>query len=303
MSQEEFFKALTPFNYNKPKDFQDYVEQHGDRIDTIFRVADTDGQGAISFTQFFFFVLMIQTSDRVIESEFKKAGGTMNMLQFSKNLTAHRRKTQFGKKHDMLKRDEEDFLDTNRKMCMKIFDKKTEIDCDHYQDLRDAIQEQLWHYEFHQYDTDKNDTISAVDFSHSLLVYFPFQHFQTYQDHILNGGLHGGLKHDRVTFEEFVAFQYFLKERDMIINYVSNHGLIDMDNLQRLAEEFSEKNYFCRTRGIKISKAQMDAFLCTMDLDGNQVLDQEEVIGILNKRKEIGSGSLGGAKGKGIGKK
>ena len=35
------------------------------------------------------------------------------------------------------------------------------------------------------------------------------------------------------------------------------------------------------------------AFLDAMDLDGNGVLDAEEVIGILKRKKDIGSGSLG----------
>lgn len=44
--------------------------------------------------------------------------------------------------------------------------------------------------------------------------------------------------------------------------------------------------------GAKIPDKMIHAFLCTLDLDGNHVLDTEEVIGILNKKKDIGSGSL-----------
>lgn len=46
-----------------------------------------------------------------------------------------------------------------------MFAGQSEIKVDYFQDLRDAIQETLWHYEFHQYDTDENDTISAYDFA------------------------------------------------------------------------------------------------------------------------------------------
>jgi len=78
----------------------------------------------------------------------------------------------------MLKREEEDFLDANRQITQKIFDGRTEIDVDYYLDLKDSIQELLWHYEFCQYDTntdtDQNDSITAFDFAQSLLVYFPF---------------------------------------------------------------------------------------------------------------------------------
>lgn len=293
MSIEEFFTALTPFNYHKRKDFHDYYEKNEERIDKVFRLVDCDKQGAVSFTQFFFFVLMYQTADSVIENEFRKAGGKMNMLQFSKNLTQHRKKTQFGKKHDMLKRDEDDFLETNRQMTQKIFNNKVEIDVDTYLDLKDSIQEMLWHYEFNQYDTDKKETISAFDFAQSLMVYFPYSTYQQYYDHIKHGhgdGEHNHLNHERVTFDEFVAFQYFMKERDLIINYVQRHGVIDQDKLQELADDFSQRNYFCKTKGVKISPHQIEAFLCAMDLDGNKVLDAEEVVGILNKRKTIGNG-------------
>lgn len=127
------------------------------------------------------------------------------MLQFSKNLTAHRKKTQFGKKHDMLKRDEEDFQNSNRQICQKIFNKELEIEVNRYLDLRDDIQQLLWHYEFHQYDTDENDgTISAFDFAQSLLVYFPFNSYEEYYSHIQSEGKH--LKEGRVTYREFIAF-------------------------------------------------------------------------------------------------
>lgn len=104
------------------------------------------------------------------------------------------------------------------------------------------------------------------------------------------------MHHDRVTFNEFVAFQYFMKERELITNYVQKKGQIDQEKLQELADDFSKRNYFCKTYNVQISSHQIEAFLCAMDLDGNKVLDSEEVLGILNKRKTIGNGVL--AKGK-----
>jgi len=87
-----------------------------------------------------------------------------------------------------------------------------------------------------------------------------------------------------------------MKEREMIIKHVQKHKTIDQEKLQELADDFSSRNYFCKTHGVKVSPHQIDAFLCAMDLDGNQVLDEEEVLGILNKRRTIGNGTL--AKGK-----
>lgn len=95
-------------------------------------IADVDKDGLISFTEFFFFVLVVQTPSKTIKADFKKAGGKMNLQQMSNNLKNHRKKTQFGQKHDMLKRQEEDFQTTNKMMCVRIFDGKEEIGCEDY---------------------------------------------------------------------------------------------------------------------------------------------------------------------------
>lgn len=70
------------------------------------------------------------------------------------------------------------------------------------------------------------------------------------------------------------------------------HGKIDQDGLRLICDEFAATHEFMQRTGTVITNKQIHAFLCTLDLDGNHVLDVEEVIGILNKKKEIGGGSL-----------
>ena len=96
----------------------------------------------------------------------------------------------------------------------------------------------------------------------------------------------------KVTFDEFVAFQYFLKQKHLIINEVLTKGQIDSEGLREIADEFAEEDQWCQASGARISATCIGAFLCTMDLDGNHILDQDEVIGILSRKKDIGSGSL-----------
>jgi len=147
----------------------------------------------------------------------------------------------------------------------------------------------LWHYEFYQYDADGEDKITAYEFCQSMLVYFPFHLIDQYVEHIEN---FEQLKEDKVTLQEYIAFQYFLKDRASIVEHVMVHGSIDKRGLRILADDFQEKNAYCLKHGAKISDAQITAFLCTMDLDGTGKLNQEEVIGVLNKKKEIGCNSL-----------
>ena len=74
----------------------------------------------------------------------------MDAKQFSKNLTTYRRKTQFGKKHDAkIKCDDEDFLQTNQMMTLNIFKGRKVLTEADFVQLKNSIQEILWHYEYH----------------------------------------------------------------------------------------------------------------------------------------------------------
>jgi hypothetical protein len=68
--------------------------------------------------------------------------------------------------------------------------------------------------------------------------------------------------------------------------------------LRLIADEFAEAHEFTQRTGTRIPDHQIRAFLATLDLDGNNILDVDEVIGILNKKKEIGGGILSIKKGK-----
>lgn len=93
--------------------------------------------------------------------------------------------------------------------------------------------------------------------------------------------------------EQYNAFQYFLKQRTKILDVVMTKGKIDFDGLRQLIDEFQDEDPYCQKNNVKISDDMIRAFLDAMDLDGNGVLDAEEVIGILKRKKDIGSGSLG----------
>ena len=127
------------------------------------------------------------------------------MKQFSAYLTKQRKKGNFGKKLDMLKSTDDEFVSTNQIMTKNIFAGMTEITEDDYINFKHTIQELLWHYEFHQFDIDSDGCISGFDFAMSLIIYFPFKEFQTYYKHINDEG-HAGFHHDKVTLNEFIAF-------------------------------------------------------------------------------------------------
>ena len=59
MSYIDFLRAMTPYNYGEIKDGKEYLEIHKDKLKEVFALADPDGDGSISFTEFFFFVTIL----------------------------------------------------------------------------------------------------------------------------------------------------------------------------------------------------------------------------------------------------
>jgi len=69
-------------------------------------------------------------------------------------------------------------------MTAQIFKNKKELTEKDFLELKNSIQEILWHYEFFQLNVDEKDQVSAHDFAHSLIIYFPFGKFQEYLNHL-----------------------------------------------------------------------------------------------------------------------
>lgn len=113
MSYKEFLHCIIPYNHNRPK-ANKYWSTHKDEIDHILHYADVDGDGTISFPEFFFFVLVLQTPSKYIYKDFENYGGKMTIDEFSKVLSGHKKKTIFGSKYNIRKDDEGEFLMVNR---------------------------------------------------------------------------------------------------------------------------------------------------------------------------------------------
>jgi len=71
MSYNDFFKALTPYNYTEIKDNKKYFEKF---TPDVLKVADSNNDGVISFPEFFFFITILQMPLGLIAKEFVKGG-------------------------------------------------------------------------------------------------------------------------------------------------------------------------------------------------------------------------------------
>lgn len=132
--------------------------------------------------------------------------------------------------------------------------------------------------------------MSNYDLCQSMYIYYiPFQKIPEYQLHL---DKYKDLKKGCCDVDQYCAFQYFLRNKTKIIQTVMDKGKIDFDGLREITDEFEKDSEYCKRKNVHITDSMLEAFLQSMDLDGNGVLDIEETVGILTTRKEIGSRSL-----------
>lgn len=119
MSYQDFFNALTPYNFQKSRTNENkkYFKNHKEKIEKIMSFADADKDGTISFAEFYFFVLVLQTPSRMIKIDFKKNGGSMSVGKLAKTIGTHKLKTNFNMKSALKKQQMDEFLEVKIAMC------------------------------------------------------------------------------------------------------------------------------------------------------------------------------------------
>lgn len=97
MSYKDFLRAMTPFCYTPFfEDTDEYLKAHENRL---LSIVDADRDGTISFTEFFFFLVIYQIEPLRIRRVWKKfPDGKMPLEKASETLRYLRKQTQAGNK-------------------------------------------------------------------------------------------------------------------------------------------------------------------------------------------------------------
>lgn len=158
MSYSDFLRAMSPYNYTEIfEGTDDYVKEHTPKI---LKKVDVNSDGTISFTEFFFFLVLLQVSPVKIKRQFKKhEGGKMTKEETSIALKELRKGTQAGKRQQekvaldarQIKCSDDDFMATNKAIVNLLFEGKTHVTFKDFMDLQVQFKEDLWHYEFHHF--------------------------------------------------------------------------------------------------------------------------------------------------------
>ena len=154
----------------------------------------------------------------------------------------------------------------------------------------------LLHYEFHQnlvgehkdHNNKDQEVISTIDFIKSLFTYLPYKQCKVYYDKSLTVEACKGT----VSFYEYVLFHQILDNIDELREYVKIYQYISQEQFTKFVreQEALSSNSFFKTRNIIISDNTITAIFKVLDLDGNGIIDQSEIMGIFEGRHVISSG-------------
>ena len=223
MTYKDFLRAMTPYCFTPFfEDTDDYLKEN--KIDVLTKV-DADNDGTISFTEFFFFLVLLQIQPNRLKRVFKKyPEGKLSKEQASEALRTLRKGTQAGKKQQdktkvdarAIKATEDDFKTTNLHLVEVLFKDKEIITVKDILDMQDGFREDLWNYRFHTLEPNESGKTSTENFLKTNLVSLRSPHVERYRRQIRKIAAAYEENDPGVSVHEFVALQYFFEKLDII---------------------------------------------------------------------------------------
>jgi len=102
MSYSDFLHCMTPYNFGELLEQGEINEYLKDHTPSILKIADSDHDGKISYTEFIFFLTLYQAPDGKVRKMFKKGGDkkmhSLNKTEFVEGMTLLRTKSSTGQK-------------------------------------------------------------------------------------------------------------------------------------------------------------------------------------------------------------
>ncbi len=93
-----------------------------------------------------------------------------------------------------------------------------------------------------------------------------------------------------MTFQEYVAFNRFIEKCDILKMKIATYKYMTVEMLRELCDDFQAQDEFCLESGAKISDIQLEAFFKMLDVDNSEALEYDEIVGVLEGRKNVGVG-------------
>mmetsp|Transcript_28836 Transcript_28836/g.51354 ORF Transcript_28836/g.51354 Transcript_28836/m.51354 type:complete len:417 (-) Transcript_28836:70-1320(-) len=294
MTKTDFFEALSPYNFSPKKD-QDFFETY-DSI--IFKMIDANKDGLVSYSEFIFFIVLLSIDDSFILDFIEDHNGFINREQFSRMCNEARLNSPHVKNllsvHGMIDPrsasfNEESFLSNTRMLAKYLFKATKHITADDLFNCRDLVAEEICFYQFHKFEIDEDQTISAQDFAKSIIACMDSKRIDIHVRRAEEITVQG-----RVSFGEFFAFQQLLSESKKLearlIIETQNSKALSLRKLVRIFLAACHEHRYLKEHGLTVSPIQVEVFLKLLDQNDNGFLEPEEFFDIIASKSNYGLG-------------
>ena len=293
MSYADFLHCMTPYNNHEYKNTaEEYLKENKP---SILEFADCDQSGTVDFSEFYFFMSIMQIPQGTLRKEFKKANkkGVWTKDDLKKRLPDLMLKSASGSKIQektsvdarAVKVTKEDLLSDIAATSERIFAGKDEINFEDFIKMRQSLRDQLLHYEFHNFEPE-DGTISLEQWLYSLIKSVRGSRRDKCRKQIKK--IVAQFPDARVSYNEFVSFNYWLNELNWLRAQIEQYRYLDYDGFYHHINQFCEKNK--RTSKIHghISDVQIKAIFGVLDSDESGELEKEEILDVLQDPQMMG---------------
>ncbi|OMJ83050.1 hypothetical protein SteCoe_16081 [Stentor coeruleus] len=291
MTPADLFKALTPFNYSAATNYNFFKE----REILIIKAVDANRDGKVSFSEYFFFIVLLSTPAKELKRMFEVKGGKLNMGKFLEVMLEAKNKSPQGKRlANSIALDprstnitDRDFKESCSTLFEEFFSNKESIEWEEFKELRDKISEELLTYEFYSFEVE-NNCISAEDFAKSLIAYMPTSLSDMYLSRLESLKVEGC-----VSLENYLAFMFVMQEAQLVQKKLliehAERGTLHEHHISKVLKSICDNIEFCKNRNIKISDLQISIFMKLLDLDDSKSLEPNEIINLVSSRGSQGT--------------
>eukprot|EP00744_Colponema_vietnamica_P011173 GILI01015720.1.p1 GENE.GILI01015720.1~~GILI01015720.1.p1 ORF type:complete len:420 (+),score=134.63 GILI01015720.1:73-1332(+) len=312
MTKENFLNAIIPYSYNETRDFKDIEEEapaapapatsKGKKSDSqepktfsVFKLADADGDGLISFAEYLFFITLLSVPEHKFEIAFKffsaDKDGTLTKEEFVRVMETMRKSSPMSSQQRSAGflpdprgsglKGSKDLSVQNQGLLGFLFNEtsREKLHFSRFKSVLSNLKEEILKFEFQTFNVAEDGTISATDFARSLVLNVPPSEVAAYVERADRVEPELG----RVSFADFVAFDRFLHQIDDIqaaVNLLGAAGsTVRKAELTRIAESVV---------GRQLNPVQVDVLIKVFDVNGDGSLDDKEFLGVLRRRATKG---------------
>ncbi|GAM19553.1 hypothetical protein SAMD00019534_027280 [Acytostelium subglobosum LB1] len=284
MTLDDFVRAILPSQFRESTQTSlKGLPLNVRNVPLSFQIADIDGDGLISFSEFIFFSTLLSIPEKSVEIAFQimdvNHDNSIDVNEFTKIFKLLKNQSAFAS------------TSTSSKALLSqgwvnyLFGKHGDnsLSVERFKLLLDQVRRDVLQLEFNMYDTTGSGFISQRDFGRLIASYSNFGQRDQYLKAITSLPATVTTQNKGISFDQFVSFNKILNKLDEV-------GL-SIDLYKGINQPFTKNEFKYVSKVIasfEPSKEMVDTIYTIFDSDNNGDLSKDEFVEVMKRRKYRG---------------